>query len=182
MEKEFSYLCNFPEKRLNILEDIFSMISRLDVVLISSVINKDHYYNQYTDDAVEYRAWKHLFERCDMGISDMCKASGNTEENGLIIIDHHSDPTHDEQIKNYLREMRLYGSGFHLFDHMIEEPLFTPSAWTNIIQLADAVAYCTAMYLWNDVFFVKQFMTIQNKFRKGKDGDINNYGLKIFPT
>jgi uncharacterized protein DUF3800 len=181
MEKEFSYLVQSPEKRLVTLGDVFSMISRLDVVLISSVINKHIYYIKYTDDAVEYRAWKHLFERCDMGINDMCKARENVE-NGLIIIDHHSDPAHDQQIRNYLLVMRSLGFGFHTFDHMIEVPLFTPSIWTNVIQLADAVAYCTTMYLLKDNFFVKQFLTIRDKFRKGPNGDIDSYGLKVFPT
>jgi hypothetical protein len=66
------------------------MISELDVVLISSIIDKNKYYADYTDDAVEYRAWKYLFERCDKGIDDLCQLSGNRNESGLIIVDRHT--------------------------------------------------------------------------------------------
>jgi hypothetical protein len=172
MEKEFSYLKMNPDQRYIILGDIFSMISKLNVILITSAIDKQKYYVQYIDDAAEYRAWIHLFERCDMCISDMCKKDGYFES-GLIIIDHHTSDEHDELIKDYLREVRISGSGYHRFEHMIEEPLFTPSKWRNIIQLANAVAYCSAMYLLNNEFFVKQFLTIQSKFRTDQNGDIS---------
>lgn len=46
MEKEFSYLNNNPDQRFDILGDIFSLISRINVKLISSVIDKNEYYNQ----------------------------------------------------------------------------------------------------------------------------------------
>src|SRR6266496_2622935 len=143
----------YDNDRDDILTDIFRMISKLNVVLISSVIDKQQYYNQYNDDAVEYRAWTHLFERCDMYISDLCKENTNLNENGLIIVDHHTLYKHDELIKDYLHEIRISGSTYHRFDHMIEEPFFTQSAWRNLVQLADAVAYCSVMYLLNHHFF-----------------------------
>lgn len=182
MEKEFYYLRKNPNERLIILGDIFEVIARLDLTLISSVIDKQKYYSQYTDSDAEFRAWTYLFERCDMHISDI---SGGTVETGLLITDHHSSPQHDSRIKDYLRGIRLFGSGdqvkYHRFDHMIEEALFTPSTWRNLIQLADAVAYCSVQTLLNDAFFTKQFLTIQNKFRTSKAGEIKNYGFKVFP-
>jgi hypothetical protein len=179
--KEFEYLLKYPKQRLNILSDIFEMISGLDVVLISSVIDKYKYYKEYTDDAVEYRAWKFLFERCDMGLSDLCQQAGNRNESGLIIVDRNTSHEHDQIIRDYLAEIRLYGSEYHRFEYMIEEPLFSPSQWRNFIQLADAVAYCSVMKLLNYSFFIQQFSAIQSRFRASRTGDIKNYGFKVFP-
>jgi hypothetical protein len=116
-----------------------------------------------------------------MGLSDLCQLTGNHNESGLIIVDRHSSHDHDQIITNYLAEIRLFGSEYHRFEYVIEEPLFTPSRWRNFIQLADAVAYCSVMQLLFDGFFIKQFSTIRNRFRSNTTGDIRNYGFKIFP-
>jgi hypothetical protein len=129
------------------------MISKLNVVLISSGVDKYKYYSDYTDDAVEYRAWKHLFERCDMAIDDLCELTGNRNESGIIVVDRHTSHEHEHKIRDYLAEMRIFGSEYHRFEYVIEEPLFSPSGWRNFIQLADAVAYCSVMCLLNDSFF-----------------------------
>jgi hypothetical protein len=181
MEKDFSYLNANPHQRLDILVDIFSLISRINVKLISVVIDKNEYYNDYTDDAVENRAWTYLFERCDMCIADLGKETGNYYENGLIISDHHTSDMHDEEIRRCLQAIRIHGSAYHTIKHVIEEALFVTSRWRNFIQLADAIAYCSVMFILKDDFFIKQFMTIQNQFRKDRNGNIRNSGFKVFP-
>ena len=64
-EKEFQHLNKNPEKSHNILEQIFNMIANFDITLISSIIDKEKYYDRNQNDDVETRAWTYLFERCD---------------------------------------------------------------------------------------------------------------------
>ena len=178
--KEFNYLSQYPETRIRILGDIFSLIAQSDITLVSSVINKPEYYAQYSENDVEERAWKHLIERCDMGIADLSRQNNNLFENGLIITDHYTSDKHDEKIRSLLQIMRIYGTGFHSVKYIIEDPLFTISKFRNFIQLADAVAYCTVNFLLEDQFFKIQFETIRHRFR-ALNGEIRNIGLKIFP-
>lgn len=180
-EKEFLYLNETPQKGNFILENVFDTISKLNIILVSSVINKEEYYDNNTDDDVELKAWTHILERCDMEIGDAHKRKGNFSEKGIIITDHYTSNDHDQKIKEFLEYLRLYGSGFHTIKHIIEEPLFTISKWRNMVQIADAVAYCTIKSLLGDNFFKTQFDKIEHRFRRSKEGIIRNYGLKIYP-
>lgn len=116
-----------------------------------------------------------------MCISELRNETGNYYENGLVISDHHTSDQHDEQIRRYLQNIRLFGSAYHTIRHVIEEPLFVMSRWRNFIQLADAVAYCSVMFILRDNFFIKQFVTIKERFRRDSHGNIKNYGFKVFP-
>jgi hypothetical protein len=180
MDKEFIGFRNFPSARFVVLNDIFNLISSLPITLVSSVIDKEKYFQQYDDEQVEFRGWKHLVERCEMGIGDL-SYEGGSYQNGLIITDHNTSDAHDEIIRSFLQLIRLKGTGYLTINHLIEEPLFVVSKFRNLIQLADAVAYCTVKYLLGDQFFVSQFEKIKPRFRHNLTGDITNYGLKIFP-
>lgn len=181
MEKEFYYLQSQPDLNLKILGELYSIISRLNVTLVSAVIDKPQYQLKHFDDNVEHDAWKFLLERLDMGIADFRRQSQNFWEYGLVIADHSTD-NQDEIIRSYLQAVRINGTDFHSIRCIIEEPLFTISKWRNFIQLADATSYCVVQYLLNEPFFVQQFQTIYNKFRHDGTGIINGYGLKIYPN
>ena len=179
-ELEFSYLSE--EGSNEILEDLFHLISSLNIVTISSVIDKRKFYFLYDTDDAEYRAWKHLFERCDLCIEKLCNSAGtDTCESGIMITDQHNSRPDEDRIRNYLKSLRLHGTGFQSINRIIEEPLFTPSHWRNFTQLADCIAYCTVMKIRKVPFFVEQFSKIQSKFDSDQNGNISGYGLKIFP-
>jgi Protein of unknown function (DUF3800) len=180
MDKEFDYLHYDPSVRLQILQDVFTLISKIEVTLVSSVIDKVKYLQDYDDGQEEFRGWTHLIERCEMGVADLCRQQ-NFLENGLIITDHNTSDAHDDIIRNFLQIIRIKGTGFLTVNHIIEDPLFVVSKFRNLIQIADAVAYCTVKYILNDQFFVSQFEIIRPRFRHSPIGDITNYGLKIFP-
>ena len=180
MDKEFIGFRNIPSARLVVLNDIFKLISSLPITLVSSVIDKEKYFQQYDDEQVEFRGWKHLFERCEMGVGDL-SYERSFFENGLIITDHNTSDAHDEIIRSFLQVIRLKGTGYVTVNHHIEDPLFVVSKFRNMIQIADAIAYCTVKYLLKDEFFMRQFEMIRPRFRHSPTGDIINYGLKIFP-
>lgn len=171
-ELEYSHLRE--EDSREILEDLFGLISSLNIVVISSVIDKRKFYFQYDTDDAEYRAWKHLFERCDLCIDKLCNSEGTDScESGIMITDQHNSRTDEDRIRNYLRSLRLRGTGFKSINKIIEEPLFTPSHWRNFTQLADCIAYCTVMKILEVRFFAEQFLKIQSKF----DADLNGIFL-----
>ncbi len=116
-----------------------------------------------------------------MEISDSNRRMNTTYDKGILISDHHSSDGDDERIKNIIEYLRIKGSRFHSFNHIIEEPLFTISKWRNMIQVADAVAYCSVYCLLGDDFFLSQFKKIESKFRKDRNGMIEKYGFKVFP-
>jgi hypothetical protein len=180
-EKEFQYLNKSPKISYDILEKVFNLISKMKVTLISSIVDKEKYFESNDNDDVETRAWTHLFERCDLEVSDARRRTNSTYDKGLIISDHYTSDNHDERIKDILEFLRIYGSSHHSFKHIIEEPLFTISKMRNMIQIADAVAYCSVNCLLDNEFFLSQFKKIESKFRKSPNGKIENYGFKVYP-
>lgn len=91
------------------------------------------------------------------------------------------DPTRDKQIRDYIRYCRIYGTDYVTITRIIEEPLFTPSSWRNLTQLADAISYCMKNWFVNESFFVKQYLTIANRFHKDPaSGKTEGYGIKIY--
>lgn len=180
MDKEFDYLHYDPNIRLKILEEVFTLVSKIDVTLVSSVIDKVKYLQEYDDGQEESRGWTHLIERCEMGVADLCREQ-NFLENGLIITDHNTSDAHDEIVRSFLQIIMIKGTGFLTVTHIIEDPLFVVSKFRNLIQIADVVAYCTVRYILKDEFFMNQFEMIRPRFRHSPEGNIINYGLKIFP-
>ncbi|TVP40537.1 DUF3800 domain-containing protein [Candidatus Nitrosocosmicus arcticus] len=182
MDREFSYLNQYQGLNLRILGEFYSLISRLNINLVSVVIDKQKYQTKHPIDEVERDCWKFLIERLDMGVADLRRQSGFTWENGLVITDHFSSTNHDELIRSYFQSIRVNGTTYHDVKCIIEEPLFTISKWRNLIQIADAASYCVVMYLMQDSFFMTQFNIIYNKFRCDSTGNINGRGLKIYPS
>ncbi len=180
-KKEFVHIKD-DSQVCKIIGEIYSLISKFDITLISSIIDKKKFYDQYYFENAEFKAWEHLVERIDMCIGQLRNKNNNYYENGLIITDNNSSKDHDNIVRSYLQMVRYYGTRFHKIKYVIEDPLFSVSKWRNLIQIADSIAYCSVQYLLNEPFFVGQFQTIQHKFDKKKGtGDIFNYGFKVFP-
>jgi len=95
MDKGFVYLLKNPILRQQILGDIFSLISQIEVVLISCIIDKPKYFNLYNDDDSKYANFTHLIERCEGCINSLCKNwESNNFEFGLMIMD--DSPSDDD--------------------------------------------------------------------------------------
>lgn len=180
MNGKFGYLNRNPIQRVQILGDIYSLISQIDVVLISVVIDKPKYFIKYrTAIDCKYYAWQFLIERCDLYIDKLCKYRDEQNSDfGLIIMDEIPSP---QDFREYSRGFRQYGTDQRYIHRIIEEPLFTQSHWRTLNQLADAIAYCSVHYLLGNPFFTQQFLTIREKFDKDENGNIEGYGWKVYP-
>src|SRR5579875_542844 len=168
-----------PKQNLSILGDVYSLLASSNLTLISVVIDKQKFYNKHANDDAQFWAWKLLLERIHICIGRYNKQTG-IDEYGLIIMDE-SVRAKDEEIRKHMLYLRRHGTGYQNISRIIEDPIFSPSHWRNLIQLADALAYCCAGYERKIPFFQQQFLTIQNKFDKDSWGNVQNYGYKKYP-
>ena len=127
------------------------------------------------DNLLRY-AWTFLVERFDRHISNSRAA---LFERGLILSDKGS---YENKIVKIVSELIRYGSKFHPIGNLIEVPIFAASYDHQLIQIADACAYCINKYhTANPSIFQNYWHILYNKFRRAPNGDAQGYGLKIFP-
>lgn len=161
-----------------IIGEIYSLISKSNLTLFSVNVDKFKEIKNNPQGDIEFLAWELLLERLNISIDKLCKITG-IDEYGLIIMDEKDDDL-DLRLRNYLKLLREQGTGYQKINRIIEDPVFTPSHWRNLTQLADAVATCSKSYIKKDPFFTGQFLTIQDKFAKNRRGQIENVGFKIW--
>jgi hypothetical protein len=87
----------------------------------------------------------------------------------------------DKEITNIVNALRRFGSHYQDIQYIHEDPLFVTSNDRSLLQIADAVSYCTLKQLCMNKWFRPYWQTIKQKFRKDPSGNILGYGLKIFP-
>ena len=87
----------------------------------------------------------------------------------------------DRKILDFINKIRRYGTGWQLIRHIVEEPLFLDSSESAGLQIADAVAYCTASHIKKNCDFDSYWNLICEKAQKSSNNDINGYGLYCFP-
>jgi Protein of unknown function (DUF3800) len=155
-----------------ILQELYGLINVLPITIICSGIDKDALYNYYK---LLRFVWTFLVERFDKHILE---SIGNPRDRGLVLSD--KNP-YEREITMLVREVIRDGSKFQTIDHLIEAPLFVNSYDHQLIQIADACAYCTMKYYFSSPLFENYWYAIRNKMRKAPNGDIGGYGLKIFP-
>jgi hypothetical protein len=162
-------------RHLQILGDIYSLISRSSVTLICTGVYKPNNIGSDT----ELMAWAFMVERLNIIVDKSCQKD-KVNEYGLLIMDE-KNYQKDVRIKNNIRMMKQNTQFVkQRIDRIIEDPVFTPSHWRNLIQLSDAIVYCCKKYLEKDPFFISQFLTIQDKFAKTDNGNIMGAGLKVW--
>lgn len=169
---------NIESKPRQIIDDVYDLISKSPLTLFCMSIDKVNRFHINKNADIEYMAWESLVNRLNIAVDKMCKKYGN-EEFGLIIMDETSKPD-DERLLEYLHNLREFGTDYQIIDRIIEDPVFTPSNWRNLTQLADAVVCCCKFHIYNEPIFNTQFHKIKDKFSKGKDGSIYNAGFRIW--
>jgi hypothetical protein len=163
---------------MNVIGDIYSLLARSDVTLLCVSIGKSKEYRNNPSTDIEFLAWELLIERLNICVDKSCKINA-LDEYGLIIMDE-KNRSKDLRIRNYLKVLRLQGTAFQKINRIIEDPIFTPSHWRNLTQLADSIVCCVKFHLKNEPFFSQQFLTLENKFAKDSHGNIYNAGYKVW--
>lgn len=162
-----------------IMGETYNLIARSNLILLCVTIDKKVQYNKKFPPDIELTAWKYLIERLNICVHKLCKLSG-VDEYGLIIMDE-KDDVKDLRTRNHFKSVKENTvHSFQIIDRIIEDPVFSPSHWRNLTQLADAVVTCSKYYIKQESFFITQFLTIQDRFDKDKYGNIENAGFKIW--
>lgn len=158
----------------SIINSVYDLIANSPLILFCMSVDRDRRKSKNID--VEFDAWESLASRLNIHVGKTCKKL-SVDEYGLLIMDEKCDDK-DLRIRDHFRKFRESGTKYQNIDRLIEDPLFTNSKWRNLTQLADAVVTCVRYV--DDPFFKIQFEKIKNKFDKDENGNIYNYGLKIW--
>ena len=173
------------KERIQLLDDIYDLISNMACTLIAIYIDKNKLYHNV--DA-EYWALKLLFERsCIWLDKENTKriSNGKPSERALLLIDS-IQYNYDLKIRKKLLPWIRKGTIYQKNKYFIEDPIFVESQYRTMQQLVDAVAYCirrnynTTNPKMNKIFN-KFFNKINRKFDKDSNGNFLQAGLKFFP-
>lgn len=86
----------------------------------------------------------------------------------------------ESEIKNIILKLVRDGSDQQQVEHIIEDPVFTPSHLRNLIQLADMIAYVVRRHYRHDPKFKDWFEGLKPKMYQ-PSGQLHGFGLKKFP-
>ncbi len=162
-------------KKQEIFSKILDLVCSSEVILISVIIFKDEMKNQYfTPQPLKY-SWTFLVERFE----HFLKQQQSETNNGLLFVDS-SQKIPESEIKNIILKLVRDSSDQQQVEHVIEDPVFTPSHLRNLIQLADMIAYVVHRHYRHDPKFKDWFEGLKPKMYQ-PSGQLHGFGLKKFP-
>jgi len=170
------------EERMQIFEDIYTLIAKTECNILSTLIDKTKIYAHNFD--IEYWALKLLFERICIWLEKQ-NEKNELPEHAILLIDS-VNTKYDQKRRDKLLPWIRRGTCYRNNKYIIEDPLFVTSSYRSLSQLTDCIAYCIRRKYRPskkklDGYFDKFFEIIYKKIDKNKYGDIINAGLKIFP-
>lgn len=164
------------EEKYHLLDKLYDTVNQMNITTISVIIHKELLKKQYPKWRVFNTAWTYLVERYDKYI----EWSNSASEGGIIKIDKSTDRQQSDAFK-IVNELRKKGSYWQDVNHINKDPTFVNSAAVEGVQVADTIAYCTYRYKTHSTKFQPYWDKIYGKFRKGKNGLVDGYGIKEFP-
>jgi hypothetical protein len=175
-KKDFSCLVD-KKTRDNFTQDLNSLISKLDFKVIAAAINKNKLKGKYSDPDNPYHlCLQFILERSIMFL-------GRSSEKMIFRIE--SRETHNDQKLAEVYERFRNKDHRYITQTEIQTKIADLSfnqKTQNIVgmQIADLVAYPVGRWALNKESENQPFEIVKNKLHK-KNGEFENYGLKIFP-
>lgn len=166
-------------KKYRLLDNLYlGVIEDLPITIIAVGIDKIRFRHSHPSWSISKAAWTFLTERFDTFVSEN---SSRQNEKGLMRIDQTSNICKKETLE-IVNHLRKHGSYFREIINVAEEPLFLDSKYSEGLQLADAISYCTLRHLNGYEKFDNYWKIVYSKLRRNSEGTITDgYGLKIFP-
>ena len=161
-------------QKIKFFDDFFKLIIDLPITIISVVIDKLLLEIIYEKWNVFNTAWNILFQRFD----DFLKSS-NEHSKGILRIDK-SDKTQHKKIAKIVQTLQIDLTEAHKIHNVVGNPFFVNSEASELVQIADAVGYCTIKHMTEDRNFQK-YWDLMKPIHYNKSGKIDAYGLNIFP-
>lgn len=178
---------NMPLRaRLDVFEDVLSVISDSECCICATVMRKDA-INKRSMDVQDF-ALDLIFERITYFLNESNGRSlknGLPEEYGIVLMDS-ENIKEDNRARLKFRQLFERGTRYVRCDYLIEDPLFVNSEYRHLSQLVDCAAYCIRRHIrrTEDEREAEQFSEfysmIEPKMLRGY-GSVEGYGLKVFP-
>ena len=169
-----------PNEIQKTLDGLYGSFLSMDFSVIVIVIDKTRWFDSsYSRYDVQQSAYTFLIERFDRYLQKTCNK-------GLIRIDRTSNRPNasndkDDRIRDVINDLRRVGSYWTPIRGLVEPPLFLSSAESDGLQVSDAIAYGTNGYLTKPNDFEDYYKIIIQKAQKRHDGNVNGYGMTVFP-
>ncbi|MCX6938461.1 MAG: DUF3800 domain-containing protein [Verrucomicrobia bacterium] len=166
---EFAFLLN-PAKREIFFPDLNALMEATPMTLVAVVIRKDKLKEQYHKPgnpyhlALEYglervSKWLHTQNQTGKLTPLICESRGRKE---------------DDELELEFRRVAPRITGFDI--RFSDKRANLPG-----LQIADLVARPIGRHVMNPAQENRAYAILEPKFRRGSGGQINGYGLKIFP-
>ncbi len=164
--------------RLKFYSDLNTLISELKFTVVACVIRKDIHLSKYGVAALDP-----YFLSLDILVERFCMEIGNIQGGGVVVAERRGT-TLDHELDIAWLNLKIQGTRY-MQAKQIEKRILAlnlRSKSENIagLQLADLVVTPIGRYVLGKQI-KEDFKIIQEKFRRGKTGDWNGYGLIILP-
>lgn len=192
-ERKKRYLDLFPITEAELAaftNKAYDIILSYNTLVIAAIIDKQQVQRKYvTPQSPSSLAYRLLFERIENFLTKQ-------EQYGIVIFDKITElEVSKKGYENLLaRQHQRYlekGTEFVQISQIVEGLLFIPSHENNLLQLADLCAYNTYRQFvdygdeWRRYGRFSErypyFARIESKFDRSANGNVNGYGLKLFP-
>ncbi len=166
---EFAFLL-VPEKRALFFPDLDSLMATTPMTLIALVIRKDKLKEQYHKPGNPYHlALEYGLER----VNKWLIGQGQTSKLTPLICESRGHKE-DDSLELEFRRVATRIAGFEI--RFVDKRANLPG-----LQIADLVARPIGRHVMDPTQENRAYSILENKFRRGTSGQINGYGLKIFP-
>lgn len=163
------------EKRNSFMVELTDIIKNAEMTLIAVVIRKTFYVSRYSDPAEPYTlAMKFGLERIRNFLQE------NRQSGKTFIVCESRGRTEDRNLELAFRRI-CDGINIHGKEYPFEIVFAHKQINSNGLQLADLTARPIGQFVTKPYQINRTYEILKEKFRKGYDGDLFGYGLKIVP-
>jgi len=174
-KKESRFFGVLGEQEVDQLSKAYlSQLLKRHAVVFAVVIDKNYLHDHFTHETMHIKAYELLLERIQRRME-----RSNPRHNALIVVDDTGVDLNRSTTMSHASYL-LQGNKNTRFSRIIEYPFFTPSEFSNGVQLADLLVYNVyRAFKYRDLNY-PFFKTLLPYFDRDESG-INLVGLKIWP-
>ena len=162
--------------RTRIAEEFYAQLSPMRMHLFSVVVDKRKLFGHVDHDILFKKAYEMLLERIEHYLWEF-----HPKHEGVIVIDDTGRTTNRSLAMKHAYIQRE-GNQVMRFHHVVEYPMFTDSALSNGVQLADLCGYNVYRAFRNKDFAYPYFAKMLDRFYCSHKTPENKLdGLKVWP-
>lgn len=165
-----------PDKRHEFITRLNDLVEQAPITVIATIIHKNKLQNRYVEPDNPYRlALKFCLERAYRFLCEQYQSAHLTH----IVVE--SRGTKEDKDLELVFRRVCSGSNFEGETYPFDLIMADKKANSGGLQLADLLARPIGLHVLRPNQHNRAFEIIESKLKKGADGQIKGYGLKIFP-